>query len=168
MKKIKTIQLKAITILDTVIAMVISGIVIGMASTFFSGLTQTITGFQSSSDEAATYQQFLFLMKRDFDKATTVIATEEGIRTENSGENSFVEYSFSEKYILRNQENILTDTIKLESKETEFYFNGFPVSSGNLIDRMNITVKSEHTTMNFQWKKEYSRAFLINMESHGR
>lgn len=161
-------KLKAITILDTVIAMVISGVVIGMASTFFSGLTQTITNFQSSSDEAATYQQFLFLMKRDFDKATTVIATEDGIRTENSGENSFVEYSFSEKYILRNQGDFLTDTIKLEPKEIETFFKEIPAIPGNLIDRINITVKSEHTAMSFGWKKEYSRGFLINLESDGR
>ncbi|MFZ5551645.1 MAG: hypothetical protein ACOZCO_00910 [Bacteroidota bacterium] len=154
--------------MDTVIAMVISGIVIGMASTFFSGLTQTITGFQSSSEEAATYQQFLFLMKRDFDKATTVTATENGIRTENKTENTFVEYFFEKKYILRNQGNILTDTLPLQPLETELFFGPLPAAYGSLVDRMNITVKSEHTQMYFCWKKEYANAFLINRENYGR
>jgi hypothetical protein len=135
-------SLKAFTILELLIGMILSGIVLTATFTAYRITTQQ---YKSYSEKSVTITEVSFLVSTlgtDFEKAKTIIRSFENNIVLQS-ENSMLEYRFSEKYVLRN--NFLRcDTFHVAVTSIETFIRSVKVNPGETeIDELHLLLDVE-------------------------
>ena len=162
-------KLKGITILESVIAMVITVIVMGMASVFYLGITKTVINFTETSKLVGEMQQFYFLFKMDVNQSQFIFQSEEKLQFEfASSANKKIEYVFAPNYLLRIQNESGIDTFHFKSLEPELGFiKKENEQFGTLVERISLELQTEKTKFSIDFKKNYPKAVLINLVADG-
>ncbi|WP_340074215.1 hypothetical protein [Leptobacterium sp. I13] len=139
---IYTKKIKAFTISELVVALLITTIVVGIAFSVLNLIQKQLQGIEQNfkySDELKRLEQQLWI---DFNRYQTIRydAVSHSLFLKNELDSVF--YIFEQTYLLKG-----ADTIDVGIEGNVFYFDGTPVSNG-LIDAVELT-----TSKTFQHKK---------------
>ncbi|WP_423147020.1 PulJ/GspJ family protein [Rubrolithibacter danxiaensis] len=159
-------KIKAYTILELTIAMLISAIVIGIAFSSYTILNKLYHVFNSKNKSITEFSLTNKILRKDFLQAKRIMKTESGIQTID--DKGIVSYRFLKDYILRNQYDIRTDTLRLLNEYVVCSFENREASIGDIVDRLNFSTKIDNQVIMLDFIKEYSSEDLINLKEEGK
>jgi hypothetical protein len=138
--------LKAFTILELLVGMILSGIVLTATFTAYRITTRQYESYREKSGMLTEVSFLVSQLEADFEKAKSVTRNSESNIMLQS-ENSMLEYHFSEKYVLRN--NFLrTDTFHVAITAIETFSRTEKINSDeSIIDEL-------HLLLNIEGKRE--------------
>ncbi len=147
-------QFRAFTILELLIGMILSGIVLTATFSAYRIITHQYKSYCDKSETVSEVSSFVSQLQFDFSSATTIIRVSENeIRLQS--EKRTLEYSFSEKRILRNDLSKI-DTFNISVSEIKTFYKSEKTNSENQeFDEL-------HVLMNFEGKKEEKIYLKLN------
>lgn len=149
---------QAFSFMETVISMVISGIVVGLLFLIFSILTERMLDFKLQNQEIADMNRFTFSLNKDiFDNNEMVLADTVLNFTSYSGSKTV--YYFTPDYIVRDNRTFV-DTFKISS--ANFFMDSLKNKSGKYIFcrlHLNAKVNKSPVKLNF-YKQVYADQLL--------
>jgi len=169
-------RIKAFTIMEVTIAMLIAAIVIGITYTAYTIISRTYGQFKKKNENMAVLARLDQLLRRDFDRADLI--TESGhqvisIQRENQPN---IRYEFLDSSIIRNA--AIADTFKVKSDHYQVLFEGLPKADAEntdanadsneeyRIDELSLIVNFQNETIPYHYHKKYSSENLINRITH--
>jgi len=156
-------KLKAFTLMELTIAMLISAISIGMAFYMLQYFQKLFISQQRKRQERFSYALFRHLIQQDLSAATWLKATENGfICTDDNGD---INYYLDPKFIVRNQYNIHKDTFLIKTVSFDTAPKLQNLHSQDITDHVNLRTEFEHTEHPFEYIKIYSAQQLLEIES---
>jgi len=169
MKSSKSLRLKAFTILEMTVAMLIAAIVIGITYTAYSIVSKSYLNFKSRNEDMAVFARLDQLLRRDFERSESINSS--GNKIQMYGLNShIINYELASGYIIRNAQNI--DTFRVRSDHYQLFFQGKPQNNSeetdikndesNRIDEFSFVVTFRGDTSSYSYYKKYSSVNLIN------
>ena len=156
-------RVKAFTLLEVTIAMLIAAIVIGIAYTAFSIVHKTYSAYHTKNNEMATVLRLNELLKKDFKRAGIVLKDTNGLVLKDTS--NLVRYRFEEAYVIRIAGII--DTFKLQTETITVGFEGVPVDvvsdteEQNRVDDLIFNLLFRDEKIPYHYHKQYSSADLI-------
>jgi Tfp pilus assembly protein PilE len=153
----KNQQLKAFTIMEVTITMLIAVIVIGITYTAYTIVNKSFLNYKSKNEDIALLARIDHLIRRDFEQATIVEGDQTGINIIKSGQPS-IHYEITPGYILRKA--TVTDTFKVNSSDVKAYFEGTD-RQYDRIDELTFTIHDQDDLIPYHYFKQYSSANLI-------
>lgn len=157
------------TILEMVIAMLITGIVIAMAWSVFSLVLRSFDAYQSKHNDTEQLTRLNILLQKDFYKATIITRDSGGIRLLT--DTTSVRYELDSSFIVRH--TVVTDTFKFQVTDPVFTMNSVPVANEprmseeeKRIDHFNVTILFNKRAIPYFYDKKYSSQDLINRTDH--
>lgn len=156
-------RVKAFTILEITITMLIAAIVIGITYTAYTIVFKSYLSFNNKNNDMAVLLNLDHLLKRDFEQAETIEKDENGIILKRS--NKLIKYEFQPDFIVRNSAGI--DTFKVKMQDVILSFENVPVTEmqetteQNRIDELGFTLLYQGEKMPCHYSKIYSSANLI-------
>jgi hypothetical protein len=160
-------KVKAFTILEVTISMLVTALVIGITYTAYVIIIKSYHAFTKKNEDLAVLISLDHLLKRDFDKADTILNNEDGIILFQHGQT--VKYLFASGFISRNAAKV--DTFKLQSSDITTSFEGRPVNETqsineqNRIDALDFTLLFKDEKIPYHYQKLYSSENLIKRET---
>lgn len=161
-------RVRAFTIIEITISMLISAVVIGMVYTCYSIIYKGYSVFNIKQKELVEMGQLNQVLQKDFEKAEGIFQNDEGIAIKNK--NTWVSYQIKPDYILR--VSTVTDTFKLTTQDVTPYFEGRPltgrseVEEQNRIDELSFILIYHNEKFPYYYFKEYSSQNLINRNTN--
>jgi Tfp pilus assembly protein PilE len=161
-------QIKAFTIMEITVVMLISAIVIGIAYTAFNIINQSYRSFEHKNDDMAILVRLDELLKKDFNHANTISKTTNGIVVKMITDS--VIYDFEPGFILRT--STIIDTFKLTTQDivTNFETNPItaisPVPEQNRIDELDFSILFDNEKIPYAYHKLYSSTDLIERNTN--
>lgn len=155
-------RLKAVTVIELAIALLISAIVIGVAYNSMDVFERLYHRFQANNDK--NYQLVVFnkIIKSDLDKADVIYKNGSGILLKKK-EVDWIIYEWYPDYILRNKIHSDSDTFYLQSLLSKVSFNNLEQHIDNqVIDQIEIEITKEKETLNAIFTKKYGADIYIN------
>lgn len=153
-------KLKAFTLIELVIAIVLSGFVMGMGSAGYLIMSKQFRNYKSINDNVSDAAELFSVLQCDIQQAKEVIK-KSGSAIETSLKNRNVKYSFEKKYIVRNT-GLVRDTffVSTLNLETSFKNNKQELSEG-LIDELSFNVGDKEQMFQFHSIKQYGADVLL-------
>ena len=161
-------KLKAFTILEVTIAMLITGSLIAITYTSYSIIVKSYRSFESKNVDMAVLVNLDHLLKRDFEQAETIYKTQDGVSVKKAG--SFINYEFKPDYVVRVAARI--DTFKVQTEDLNVSFENLPLldvqetEEQNRIDRLGFTLLYKGEQIPYLYHKLYSSVNLIQRNSN--
>jgi len=164
-------KIKAFTILEVTITMLIAGIVISIAYTAYGIISKSFLGFKSKNEDMAMIANIDHLLKRDFDRADMILSGNSGIELRQYGK-PVIHYEFANAYIVRR--SITTDTFKVINRDVKMYFEhqGKSISEDtdatneNRIDELSLMIDYKDEAISCNFYKQYSSANLMQSNAY--
>lgn len=145
------------------VVMLISAVVIGIAYTAFSIINQSYRSFQHKNEDMEVVIRLNELLRKDFDRASSIIKTANGILIKANSDS--VNYVFEPDFTVRT--STITDTFKLTMQDMLMNFETHPVNDinaipeQNRIDEFGFTILFENQKIPYHYHKQYSSVNLI-------
>lgn len=155
-------KLKAYTIVEMIVTMLITSVTISIAYSSFRIINGQFGQYKTRSHR--NYELVLLdkFMMKDFTNALRIIKNADGYSCQY--QDKIINYEFEDSFILRKSN--LTDTFKLKIVEPKFYFmNEEEFVPGSLIDKVEFTGIIEDESLPFLYKKEYGADILLEKET---
>ncbi len=159
----KTLKLKAFTLMELTIAMLISAISIGMAFYMFQYFQQLFLQQQKQRQERFSYSLFKHLLEQDIDRSVWLKTSENGLICENEFEN--ISYEFAPKFIVRNQNTVEKDTFLIQTVNLDTTPRIQHLPSEELTDHIHLNIRFENKEHQFDYHKIYSAQQLLQLDS---
>ena len=156
-------RIKAFTILEVTITMLIVGLLIGITYTSYSIIIQSYHSFTSKNDDMAILVTLDHLLKRDFTRAETITKTPNGINLTWAG--NVVDYKFTADFVIRSATRI--DTFKVLTRAVNTTFENLPISEitdtdeQSRLDQLDFTLIFQNEKIPYHYHKLYSSVNLI-------
>jgi len=156
-------RVKAFTIMEISIVMLISAIVIGIAYTAFNIINQSYSSFQHKNEDIAVLVRLDELLRKDFSRANTISRTTNGIFVKTGIDS--VTYEFEPDFTVRI--STIIDTFKLNVQDVVTTFETSPITAispvteQNRIDELNFSILFENEKIPYYYHKQYSSSNLI-------
>jgi len=156
-------KVKAFTILEVTITMLIAGLLIGITYTTYSIIIKSYHSFTTKNDDMTVLVSLDHLLKRDFDQADTILKDSDGVVLKS--ENKVIAYAFKPGFIVRNAARI--DTFKVQTQEVNTAFENTPINElqataeQNRIDQLDFTLIYQNEKIPYHYPKIYSSENLI-------
>ncbi|MBE9585983.1 hypothetical protein IM792_16130 [Mucilaginibacter sp. JRF] len=161
----KHIKLLAYTILEMVIAMLITAIVIGMAWSVFSIVMRAFGAFEKKHEHTEELVRLNTLLNRDFHKADIILRDSGGIRLLT--DSATVRYELDSSFVLRHSRII--DTFNITLTEPIYTLEGQAISEktdgddeDKRIDHFGLTLHADGRSILYFYDKPYSSQDLFN------
>lgn len=157
-------RVKAFTLMEVTIAMLISAVVIGITYTSYSIIVKYYGTYHKKNAELAELTTIDHLLRRDFDRADSIRCDTGGLAFSFNGQ--LIKYEFDTNFIIRKAARI--DTFKLETKVTDLFFEGIPIIEGRVIadkkpvDELSFTLIYEKAEIPYHYHKLNSSENLLN------
>ena len=157
-------SIKAFTIIEVTIAMLISAIVIGITYAVFSIINQSYNSFNKKNEHMAVVLQLDKLLRRDFEHAELIIKDTSGIVFH--GSDKTVRYKFDTAYVVRI--GLITDTFKVKTDTVNTLFESKTINETgaseeqNRLDQLDLFLVLQNEKITYHYHKIYSSANLIN------
>lgn len=151
-------RVKAFTILEMTIAMLITAIVIAFTYTTFSILKRTYADFHEKNRQTTELLQLDHVLKRDFFKSIAIYKTEAGLRFINPSDT--IDYTFQSDIILR--KGLRTDTFNIKAVNSLMLFEQLPVHSNAdtlenaRVDEFSFDGVFQGQNIQYHYEKTYS------------
>jgi prepilin-type N-terminal cleavage/methylation domain-containing protein len=156
-------RLKAFTILEVTITMLIAGVLIGITYTSYSIVFKSYHSFSVKNEDMTVLITLDHLLKRDFEKADTILKDTGGIIL--TKDNRLIKYEFMPDFVVRIAAR--TDTFKVQTQELNTTFENVPIvelqatAEENRIDGLDFIVIFQNEKIPFHYRKLYSSENLI-------
>ena len=159
-------KVKAFTIIEITISMLIAAIVIGIGYTAFLIISGSYRSFRQKSEDLESLIQLDRLLKKDFAGADSIFKTANGLQFRRNRDS--VQYDFQPDFIIRN--STITDTFKFQNQDVQPLFENQAVNSSDVeqdrIDELNLTIVFRDEKIPYHYYKEYSSENLIERMNH--
>jgi prepilin-type N-terminal cleavage/methylation domain-containing protein len=156
-------KVKAFTILEVSISMLIAAIVIGIAYSAYNILSHSYLEYNKKKQETGVVLQLNQLLKKDFIKSDLILDDQGIVVFRNNGD--IIRYEFTPDYVIRTSQII--DTFKVKSQQLNLSFEGQPVDLTNedaiRIDEADFTVLFENRLIPYHYYKQYSSVNLMQI-----
>jgi Tfp pilus assembly protein PilE len=157
-------RVRAFTILEVTITMLIASLLIGFTYTAYSIVVRSYSSFNHKNQDMAELVRLDEWLKKDFAHADSVEKDTAGL-VFNSIDHH-VKYLFEPDFILRNE--IKTDTFKIKTENIVTSFESQPVTAFSAnreqdrLDDLELDILFQNEKIPYHYHKEYSSANLIN------
>ena len=157
-------MIKAFTLLELLVVLIISTIVIGLGSSVFQITNNFFLDYKTINKSISDASLLNALLSRDVLSAKIVIRKLNGFETINPHSES-ISYLFSEKYIIRSQ-NSMCDTFYFSAKNISFKFNGEDKQEINEpFDEIYFETGILKRNEQFHYVKKYDNCALMDFEN---
>jgi len=156
-------RVKAFTILEVTITMLIAALVIGITYTAYMIVFKSYASFNHKHDDMAVLLTVDHLLKRDFEQAETIEKDATGVTIKRN--DKLIKYEFQPDFIVRNDSRI--DTFKVKMQDVILSFENVPVTQmqetaeQNRIDELGFSLIYQDTKIPCHYAKTYSSVNLI-------
>lgn len=156
-------RIRAFTIMELTIAMLISAIVIGITYTVYSIVSHSYNSFSGKSEDMALVARLDEWLKKDFDRAEIILKDTAGIVLHKNGE--LIKYKFDGDNVVRI--GLKTDSFKIKNDSVSVLFENKIVSESTTsdedkrLDEMDIQLLLQNEKITYHYHKVYSSANLI-------
>ena len=161
-------KVKAFTIMELTIAMLISAIAIGITYSIFLIVSHSYQSYLTKTAQVATAQRLDAVLQRDFDRGALILKDTSGVRIQlPSGQ---VKYQFDTAFVIR--KTATNDTFKVKTDSVTFSFEGKELTANgeagaqNPLDELYLSVILEKQKITYHYHKVYSSANLINIDAN--
>src|ERR1035437_4240342 len=156
-------KLKAFTLLELLIAMVISSIVVAFGYSVYSLMYKQYLSYKKTKTEIVKTMQFNTVLTNDFYNSEEITFSENTIVIFKKNNEPLL-YTFNDNFILR-KTNEITDTFKIATTNIQgkFVFKNESFQS-TLIDEFSFDSQLSGDVQHFLFAKNYSAATLLNKE----
>jgi len=161
-------KIKAFTIMEVIIAMILAAIMAGMAYSSYALFSRSFGDYTKRNTDMAGFTNLDRLLRRDFGKAASVLQADSGLTLQSDRE--AVSYAFTKTFILR--KSGVTDTFRVNTEDVQLRFEKQPVqltelSTGhNLVDELLLTVTWQNERIVLHYHKLYSSVNLFQNADH--
>lgn len=131
-------KIKAYTLMEVTVAMLLSAICISICYTAYYIITGYYTSFYQKNKTASEVLSLRHMLEGDFSKSRLVFRTEEGVMVQV--DTMKIYYAFTEHAILRKFGTLPSDTFKLQSTDLTSHFERQEVLDTGIIDQLNFKV----------------------------
>ncbi|HEY2582443.1 MAG TPA: hypothetical protein VGI43_11590 [Mucilaginibacter sp.] len=156
-------RVKAFTILEVTITMLIAGLLIGITYMSYSIIVKSYHSFTLKNDEMTILVSLDHLLKRDFERAEIIVKDQDGIVLTSN--DKVIKYKFKADYIIRSGAKI--DTFKVQTQNVSTTFENVEISEvqetgeQNRIDELGFTILFQDQKIPYHYHKLYSSVNLI-------
>lgn len=157
-------RVKAFTILEVTIAMLIAGVLIAITYTSYSIIVKSYGSFTHKNQDMAQLVRLDEWLKKDFAHAEIVQKDSAGIVLNSADRH--IKYKFDPDFIVRIE--IRTDTFKVKPETVITSFEDQPVNELptteelNRLDDLQLDILFQDEKIPYHYHKQYSSANLIN------
>jgi prepilin-type N-terminal cleavage/methylation domain-containing protein len=159
-------RIRAFTLIELVVAMLISSIVVIVAFTGYEIIAGQYVDYRKKSDEITKSFLLNSLLAKDFLNSELILLNPNGdilFKFNNAPE---VDYQFKEAYIIRIFANSLQDTFFIPSQNIVKRFQGDSLTGNQaLIDNLSFSAKVLDEKVYYQFGKEYGAGILMEAEN---
>jgi type II secretory pathway component PulJ len=155
-------KVKAFTIMEITVAMLLAAIVIGITYAAYSIISQSYMAYHNKNEDMEGLVRLDELLRRDFSHADTISKVENGILCKIDTES--ISYEFQPDYVVRH--STIIDTFKLKTSGINTLFENQPVAEinsmaeQNRLDELDLTVLFHDEKIPYYYHKQYSSANL--------
>jgi prepilin-type N-terminal cleavage/methylation domain-containing protein len=154
-------KLKAFTLLEVLIAMVISTLVIGAGFVGYEFTMKQYYAFRENSTVMSDACIFQSVLKKDICLARRVSLTSYGLSCNT--QEKFIRYDFKRDYVLRINENDMRDTFHIKNDSLSLLYNNLvQIDPGKQIDRISFRIDLHGELQSVVITKEYGADGVIN------
>ena len=156
-------KVKAFTLMELTVAMLISALVIGITYTSYGIIVKYYSSFDNKDKEMAVLASLDHVLKRDFERAETVLKDTSGIVIKVDSD--VVKYEFAPDFIIRRTTR--ADTFKVTVQNLDMTFEQNPVNElqteaeQNRVDELTFSLRYQNETIPYHYHKLYSSENLI-------
>ena len=156
-------KVKAFTILEVTITMLITALLIGITYTSYSIIVKSYHSFTAKNEELAVLATLDHLLKRDFEQAEAVFKNQDGIVL--LSDSKTLKYEFKPDYIIRS--GIRIDTFKMQTQDVNSMFENVPLNEvqeteeQNRVDELSFILIFQNEKIPYHYYKLYSSVNLI-------
>lgn len=157
-------QVKAFTIMEVVITMLIASILMAITYRAYLIVGRSYQSFHTKNKEMAELQQLDHIIKRDFDRAEFIEKKQDSIVFKTTG--FPVIYAFGPDLITRTAST--ADTFKVKTVNFRIAFEGQAINDlsdteeQNLLDELSFTILYQNENVPYHYYKSYSSVNLLN------
>ena len=153
-------RIRAFTLIEIVLAMMLAGIVLGMAYSAFRLFTKIYRDYHSKNIANADVQVFRGMLHDDMEVASVVSLTEGQISFSAVSDSLGLRYLLQPEYIIRRKAGV-QDTFRMKRLVAGALFEGRAVSTG-IVDQLVFQFEFEDAPMLISVTKKYAAADLFN------
>ncbi len=156
-------RVKAFTIMEVTVAMLIASIAISIAYTVYTIVVKSYNSYNIKNSDMAVLVRLNELLKTDFEHADIILKDQKSIIFKNA--DRLVNYDVEPDFILRI--STITDTFKVKTQEFNTTFENAPVTEianeeePNRIDELQLNLLFENKKISYYYHKQYSSLNLI-------
>ncbi|MDB5008616.1 MAG: hypothetical protein JWP45_3009 [Mucilaginibacter sp.] len=156
-------KLKAFTILELTVTMLITALLIGITYTSYSIIVKSYRSFTLKNEDMGILISLDHVLKRDFDLADVILKTSDGLTLKS--DQKIVKYTFNPDFITR--ESVKTDTFKVETQLVQTSFETILVNDiqdaeeQNRLDDLTFSLLYQNEKIPYHYHKNYSSINLI-------
>ena len=159
-------RLKAFTILEITITMMVSAILIALTFTIYTIVSRSYRAFSDRNNDVLTMLTLDKLLKRDFLKAETIRRKGSEILIISREDTAL--YDFKEGYLIRTRG--ITDTFRVNYRQLDSRFEGIsaspPADSTILQDELSFSVDYKGQAVPYHYFKHYSSETLFHSDHY--
>ncbi len=154
-------RLKAFTILELTVAMLIASLCFAIAFKGYRIVTGTFSLTAKRNNKISTLVLTDKLLRRDFtESGSLIIKSDEGIQFSSASRQ--IDYVFTPDYILRRQDQGVADTLYVPVKSIRCAFEMKKIAIGERVDELIILTSVDDRDIQLSFFKEYSSEDLVN------
>ena len=156
-------RLEAFTLMEMTVALLLTGLVTGIALTAYGIIESQFQHFQGSRNGFHEVAQLNLALQRDVQSCREVIRNDDGIycRYQNGDQ---IDYAFTDEFVMRTAGQ-RTDTFHLKTEERSFRFEGNEQFVPELpIDAFSFKGSIQEEALPFHYFKTYGTAQLFAWE----
>jgi hypothetical protein len=161
-------RVKAFTIMEVTVAMLLAAIVIAITYTVYTIIIRSYSSYNAKNSNMAVLIRLDELLRKDFEKAEIIYKTESGLSCTNG--NKVAIYEFKPDAVIRTSG--ITDTFKVEVQAVSILFEHAPVSESatsdeeTRVDEMQADLFLDGRKITNGYYKHYSSQNLIQRKSN--
>jgi len=149
-------QLKAFTIIEMLVVLVLSAVVFGIAASAWLYFEKLENKINTSQSYLLAFNKFDYLIKNDVNNANEINGNETDLYFDINNQHQKIHYQFFDTSIVRNQEDI-SDTLNIYY--TKKY--QFAKKSNDLISKIDIVFKLYNDSIPKSYIKWYDNKTLL-------
>jgi len=159
----KTTRAQAFTIMEVTVAMLLTGLAIGITYTVYAIVAKSYSAYGTKNDNVNTLINLDHVLKRDFDRADTILKDTAGLAMKIGPQT--IKYAFYPDLITRESTKI--DTFKVQTQDWITAFENVPLNElqtdpeQNRVDDLNFKLILRTDTIPYNYHKLYSSENLI-------
>jgi Tfp pilus assembly protein PilW len=155
-------KIRAYTILEVLVVMVIGMIVVSISYTAFFIVNTQYKNFQSRNEKVRSVSLLNFLLTRDFSEANTITSISNGVRC--NMRDKIVEYDLVVDFVVRTESQV-SDTFNIKVSNLYKTFDELEITeNGHLIETLTFESSEAGLKNHFIYTKTYGSDRLIQNE----